>query len=44
MRGGQILMSLAHLEKTEPVINKTDIKKNLNIERLGQLRHAFDYL
>ncbi|MCJ7647111.1 MAG: hypothetical protein MUP85_00715, partial [Candidatus Lokiarchaeota archaeon] len=26
------------------VINKTDIKRNLNIDRLEKLFHAFDYL
>jgi len=44
LRGGQVLMSLAKLEKSESVINKTDIKRNLNIDRLEKLFHAFDYL
>lgn len=44
LRGGQVLMSLAKLEKTETVINKTDIKRSLNIDRLEKLLHAFDYL
>jgi arginine utilization protein RocB len=44
LRGGQVLMSLAKLETPENVINKTDIKDNLNIDRLEKLMHAFDYL
>ena len=44
LRGGLVLMSLAKLEKTESVINKTDIKRSLNIDRLEKLLHAFDYL
>ena len=44
IRGGQVLMSLAKLEKSESVINKTDIKRSLNIDRLEKLLHAFDYL
>ncbi|MHA1104323.1 MAG: hypothetical protein ACTSPN_01130 [Promethearchaeota archaeon] len=44
LRGGQVLMSLAKLEKFESVINKTDIKRSLNIDRLEKLLHAFEYL
>lgn len=44
LRGGQVLMSLAKLKKTESVINKTDIKRSLNIDRLEKLLHAFEYL
>lgn len=44
LRGGQVLMSLAKLEGTETVINKTDVKRNLGIDRLEKLLHAFDYL
>ncbi|KKN61198.1 hypothetical protein LCGC14_0524390 [marine sediment metagenome] len=44
LRGGQVLMSLAKLNDTEAVINKTDIKKNLNIDRLEKLTHSFEYL
>lgn len=44
LRGGQVLMSLAKLEESETVINKTDVKKNLGIDRLEKLLHAFDYL
>jgi hypothetical protein len=44
LRGGQVLMSLAKLNKSNTVINKTDIKNCLNIDRLEKLMHAFDYL
>ncbi|MFW9876621.1 MAG: hypothetical protein ACFFG0_26295 [Candidatus Thorarchaeota archaeon] len=44
LRGGQVLMSLARLNKHESVINKTDVKKSLNIDRLEKLSHAFEYL
>ena len=44
LRGGQVLMSLAKLQNSESVINKTDIKRNLNIDRLEKLSHAFEYL
>ena len=44
LRGGQVLMSLAKLEESETVINKTDVKRNLAIDRLEKLLHAFDYL
>ena len=44
LRGGQVLMSLAKLEGSETVINKTDVKRNLAIDRLEKLLHAFDYL
>ncbi len=44
LRGGQVLMSLAKLEKTEAIINKTDVKKSLNIDRLEKLIHSFEYL
>ena len=44
LRGGQVLMSLAKLQKSEGVINKTDVKSCLNIDRLEKLMHAFDYL
>jgi hypothetical protein len=44
MRGGQVLMSLAKLQSDEAVINKTDIKNSLNIDRLEKLKYAFDYL
>jgi hypothetical protein len=44
IRGGQVLMSLAKLQKPDTVINKTDVKSCLNIDRLEKLMHAFDYL
>lgn len=44
LRGGQVLMSLAKLAASETVINKTDVKNNLGIDRLEKLLHAFDYL
>jgi len=44
LRGGQVLMSLAKLQKSDAVINKTDVKSSLNIDRLEKLMHAFDYL
>ncbi|MFX0141800.1 MAG: hypothetical protein ACFFDN_49645, partial [Candidatus Hodarchaeota archaeon] len=40
----QVLMSLAKLQTHESVINKTDVKSCLNIDRLEKLMHAFDYL
>ena len=44
MRGAQVLMGLAKLQETNQVINKTDIKKSLNVDRLEKLKYAFDYL
>lgn len=44
LRGGQVLMSLAKLYDSNTVINKTDVKSCLNIDRLEKLMHAFDYL
>ena len=44
MRGAQVLMGLAKLHETNDVINKTDIKNCLNIDRLEKLKYAFDYL
>ena len=44
LRGGQVLMSLAKLQVPESVVNKTDVKTCLNIDRLEKLMHAFDYL
>jgi len=37
-------MSLAKLEKPESVINKTDVRNSLNIDRGEKLLHAFEYL
>ncbi|MBY8989020.1 MAG: hypothetical protein KGD61_11250 [Candidatus Lokiarchaeota archaeon] len=44
MRGSQVLMALAKLSGPEQVINKTDVKNCLNIDRLEKLNSAFDYL
>jgi hypothetical protein len=44
LRGGQVMMSVAKLTKPDAVVNKTDIKNSLNIDRLDKLWHAFDYL
>jgi len=44
LRGGQVMMSVAKLTSPDAVINKTDIKNNLNIDRLDKLWHAFEYL
>lgn len=44
LRGGQVLMSLARLQTRESVVNKTDVKNGLNVDRLEKLMHAFDYL
>jgi hypothetical protein len=44
LRGGQVMMSVAKLTTPDAVINKTDIKNSLNIDRLDKLWHAFDYL
>lgn len=44
LRGGQVMMSIAKLTSPDAVINKTDIKNNLSIDRLDKLWHAFEYL
>jgi len=44
LRGGQVLMSLAKLDTPESIVNKTDIKRNLSIDRLEKLTHPFKYL
>ncbi|MBN1802030.1 MAG: hypothetical protein JW891_11015 [Candidatus Lokiarchaeota archaeon] len=44
LRAGLVLASLAKLAKFESVINKTDVKNCLNIDRREKLMHAFDYL
>jgi hypothetical protein len=44
LRGGQVMMSIAKLTTQDAVINKTDIKNSLNIDRLDKLWHAFEYL
>ncbi len=44
IRGGQVLMSLAKLQKSEEIISKTDIMNNLDIDRREKLLHAFETL
>ena len=44
LRGGQVLMSLAKLQEPESVVNKSDVKNCLNIDRIEKLAHAFEYL
>ncbi|NHJ25774.1 MAG: hypothetical protein EAX89_14425 [Candidatus Lokiarchaeota archaeon] len=44
IRGGQVLMSLAKLQKSEEVISKTDIMNCLDIDRREKLLHAFETL
>jgi hypothetical protein len=44
IRGLLLLMGLAKLNEFNEVINKSDIKDILNIDRLEKLSHAFDYL
>ena len=44
MRGAQVLMAVAKLSGPEKVINKTDVKNCLNIDRLEKLNSAFEYL
>ncbi|MEJ2250846.1 MAG: hypothetical protein P8Y97_14485 [Candidatus Lokiarchaeota archaeon] len=38
------MMGLAKLAGTDSIVNKTDIKNALNIDRLEKLMHAFEYL
>ena len=44
LRAGQVLMTLAKLQKTEEIISKTDIMNCLDIDRREKLLHAFDTL
>ena len=44
LRGGQVLLGLAKLKDSESIINKSDVQKCLNIDRLEKLLHAFEYL
>jgi hypothetical protein len=44
MRGAQVLMAVAKLTGPNEVVNKTDVKNCLNIDRLEKLRSAFEYL
>ncbi|HUW89114.1 MAG TPA: hypothetical protein VMV43_01195 [Candidatus Nanopelagicaceae bacterium] len=44
MRGAQVLMAVAKLTGPDNVVNKTDIKRCLNIDRLEKILSAIDYL
>lgn len=44
MRGAQVLMAVAKLTGPGKVVNKTDVKNCLNIDRLEKLKTAFVYL
>lgn len=44
LRGGQVLLGLAKLKKSDTIINKSDVQKCLNIDRFEKLLHAFEYL
>jgi len=44
VRGGQVLMSLAKLQKFEEIIIKKDVMNCLNIDRREKLAHAFEFL
>jgi len=44
MRGAQVLLAVAKLTGPDSVVNKTDIKRCLNIDRLEKILSAIDYL
>jgi hypothetical protein len=44
MRGAQVLMAVAKLSGPDKVVNKTDVKNCLNIDRLEKILPAIDYL
>ena len=44
LRGAQVLMAIAKLGGPDKVVNKTDVKKCLNIKRLEKILPAIDYL
>ena len=44
MRGAQVLLAVAKLTGPDNVVNKTDIKRCLNIDRLEKILTAIDYL
>ena len=44
MRGAQVLMAVAKLTGADKVVNKTDVKNCLNIDRLEKILPAIDYL
>jgi hypothetical protein len=44
MRGAQVLMAIAKLSGPDKVVNKTDVKNCLNIDRLEKILTAIEYL
>ena len=44
MRGAQVLMAIAKLSGPDKVVNKTDVKNCLNIDRLEKIQTAIEYL
>jgi hypothetical protein len=44
MRGAQVLMAIAKLSEPDYVINKTDVKNCLNVDRLEKILPAIEYL
>ncbi len=44
MRGAQVLLAVAKLTGPDNVVNKTDIMRCLNIDRLEKILSAIDYL
>ncbi|MFX0076115.1 MAG: hypothetical protein ACFE96_11770 [Candidatus Hermodarchaeota archaeon] len=44
LRGAQVLMAVAKLSGPGKVVNKTDVKNCLNIDRLEKILPAIDYL
>lgn len=44
LRGAQVLMAVAKLSGPDKVVNKTDVKNCLNIDRLEKIQPALEYL
>jgi hypothetical protein len=44
MRGAHVLMAIAKLSGPDKVVNKTDVKNCLNIDRLEKIQPAIEYL
>ena len=44
MRGAQVLMAVAKLSEPDKVVNKTDVKNCLKIDRLEKIQSAIEYL
>jgi len=44
MRGAHVLMAVAKLTGPDKVVNKTDVKNCLNIDRLEKIQPALEYL